>query len=356
VPACGPMQIKQRFHQQRCPECDFSTVPGQIELATHIIGDFMKSLGVDEYHALVAPGSYFPGDDVNGTTQGSYVARVRKLVGVMKGGTTPAPKPFTAAEVLRLIAGPTATVGFGFNQANMSCDGPCRFYTYGVGHGTSADYMHTGDDIEVPRGTTLRTPLAGRVTCVGTQGEVTWEQGCGSFTDTSGGIGNVTVLTDAGLKITFGHCAKALVAYNQRVEAGQPIALSGTNRADHLHLDVVTKRNGAYWLNDPLPTLAAAMSGMSLPTAYADPIDIPQPADFDAWWTATALRDGVKVYQRADPNSPESYRPLRKGEEVEIVYLVIGADNAPWAITRNRRRIPASGLDLSAIPALQGDA
>src|SRR4051794_38278681 len=23
VPACGPMQIKQQYHQQRCPECDF---------------------------------------------------------------------------------------------------------------------------------------------------------------------------------------------------------------------------------------------------------------------------------------------------------------------------------------------
>jgi hypothetical protein len=63
VPACGPMQIKRRYHQQRCPECDFSTIPGQIELATHIIGDTMKQRGKDEYDALVT--TYFPQDDVN---------------------------------------------------------------------------------------------------------------------------------------------------------------------------------------------------------------------------------------------------------------------------------------------------
>jgi hypothetical protein len=93
VPACGPMQIKYPYHRQRCMECDFTTVPGQIELATHIIGDKMKELNTDEYHALVAPGGYFPGDDVNGTTQGSYVARVRKLVAAMERSAVATPTP-----------------------------------------------------------------------------------------------------------------------------------------------------------------------------------------------------------------------------------------------------------------------
>lgn len=88
VPACGPMQIKQQYHQQRCPECDFATVPGQIELATHIIGDTMRSRGKDEYDALVT--TYFPGGDVNGTTQAGYVNHVRSLMATMTGGTTPA--------------------------------------------------------------------------------------------------------------------------------------------------------------------------------------------------------------------------------------------------------------------------
>jgi hypothetical protein len=85
------MQIKQEFHQWRCPECDFKTVPGQIELATHIIGDTMKAQGVDEYGAITSV--YFPSTDVqNGTTQAQYVAKVRSLVATMSG-TTPAPKP-----------------------------------------------------------------------------------------------------------------------------------------------------------------------------------------------------------------------------------------------------------------------
>lgn len=88
VPACGPMQIKYAYHKQRCPECDFSIVPGQIELATHIIGDTMKQRGNDEYDALVT--TYFPQGDVNGTTQKQYVDRVRSLVAIM-GGVTPEP-------------------------------------------------------------------------------------------------------------------------------------------------------------------------------------------------------------------------------------------------------------------------
>jgi hypothetical protein len=123
------------------------------------------------------------------------------------------------------------------------------------------------------------------------------------------------------------------------------VGTSGGMNGPHVHVEVSVQRNGTYWLLDPGPALRAAMGGVPV-TVYADPIDIPQPKEFDQWWTAKAARDGVTVHQRADADSPESYRPLTKGEEVEIVYLVIGADGKPWAITRNRRRIHASALIL----------
>lgn len=96
VPACGPMQIKYEFHDHRCPECDFSTVAGQIELATHIVGMTMLERGRDEYDALKI--TYFPSDDINGTTQKRYLARVRELVEVMEkpasGGDPWRPYPY----------------------------------------------------------------------------------------------------------------------------------------------------------------------------------------------------------------------------------------------------------------------
>lgn len=94
VPACGPMQVKQRFHQWRCPECDFGTVAGQVELAAHIIGMTMREEGIDEYGAFLA--AYFPADDINGTTQREYVTRIRRLIAAMEAdanGTTPPDKP-----------------------------------------------------------------------------------------------------------------------------------------------------------------------------------------------------------------------------------------------------------------------
>lgn len=351
VPACGPMQIKQTYHQQRCPECDFSTVPGQIELATHIIGDTMKARGRDEYDALLT--TYFPGGDINGTTQKAYVDRVRALVAQMQG-TTPAPppnpKPVTEADVLKLIAGPTAYVGFGFNQPNMSCGNsgaePCHFYTYGVNHGTSADYMHTGNDIIIPRGTTVHTPLAGRVVCVGEQGEVVWGEGCGSFTDTSGGVGNVTVLTDAGVKIVFGHCAKSLVSYNQRVTAGQPVALSGTNRSDHLHLDVTIKRNGTYWLVDPLPAIVAALGGASLPEGTADPVDIPQPDSEPPYLIVKAIRK-TPVLQRGNPDSPKILPDLQPGVTFFAQHQVLGVDGRWYWVGRLKGRVAADDTEVA---------
>jgi hypothetical protein len=89
--SCGPMQVKFPIHSWRCPDCNTKTVPGQIELATHIIADTMKANGVDEYGAITSV--YFPTDDVqNGTTQSQYVAKVRSLVATMSG-MTPAPSP-----------------------------------------------------------------------------------------------------------------------------------------------------------------------------------------------------------------------------------------------------------------------
>jgi hypothetical protein len=374
--AWGIMQFKRWIWQPRADAFgyDLNTAAGQIGMAAAILGGAVPGVrGTTPEERFLE--EYYPVRDASGTlcldcrgedghTPRQYLSDMHELMRIINAaaeGTTPAPapdpqpapEPLTEQDVLRLIAGPTAWVSFGFNEANMSCGGPCHFYEYGVGHGTHADHMHPGIDIAVPRGTTLRTPLAGRITCVGNAGEVIWDQGCGYFTDTSGGVGNVTVMTDVGLKLTFGHCAKSLVAYNQRVKAGEAIALSGTNRADHLHLDVVSKRNGQRWLNDPLPTLVAAMRGTPLPISYADPIDIPQPDGFDVWWTVTAKRDGVPVLQRADLESAPTFRPLTKGEEVEVVYFVIGSDGDMYAVTPRKRRIPVSGLDLSSIKEMR---
>lgn len=103
VPACGPMQIKWEYHASKCPECDPNTVEGQIMMAAAILDDGVKNQGYATHRDALF-GIYFPGDDVNGTTQGSYGARVDELQAQMgpytPGGpatptTTPAGGPLT---------------------------------------------------------------------------------------------------------------------------------------------------------------------------------------------------------------------------------------------------------------------
>jgi murein DD-endopeptidase MepM/ murein hydrolase activator NlpD len=359
--AYGIMQFKISLWAPRAAVLGYNltTPAGQIGMAAAILGGDVPGVKGDTPEERFLS-TYYPtpcldcaGED--GHTPRMYLADMHELmrqIDAAASGTTPAPRPRPVEDPIRVIVGgdyPPIDYGFG---SDVGLD----YYAYGVGHGTTRRTQHTGYDVGVPLGTKLFSPINGVVDCVGGRGTPRWGQSCGAYADTiTGGVGNITLYGDSGHKLTLGHCNTALVAPGERVKAGQQVGTSGGMNGPHVHVEVSVERNGTYWLLDPGPALREVMGGEPV-VVYADPIDVPQPAEFDQWWTATAARDGVKVYQRADPHSPESYRPLRKGEEVEIVYLVIGADTALWAITRNRRRIPASGLDLSAIPGLEGDA
>lgn len=74
--SCGPMQIKPNIWGQS------SSVEDQIDKAAKILGDYKaQHPGATDKDALMAV--YFPSDDPNGTTQGSYGAKVDQLVGQM---------------------------------------------------------------------------------------------------------------------------------------------------------------------------------------------------------------------------------------------------------------------------------
>lgn len=72
IPSCGPMQIKPDIWGR------VASVPEQIEQAAKILADGVNS-GQYATHRDALFGIYFPGNDPNGTTQGSYGARVDEL-------------------------------------------------------------------------------------------------------------------------------------------------------------------------------------------------------------------------------------------------------------------------------------
>lgn len=286
VPACGPFQIKWPFHSYRCPECNSKTLDGQAEMAAHIIVMTMIERKLSDFDAFFAV--YFPTHDINGTTQQTYRKHINNRIAQMEkdAGVSPAPtepstpvKNVTPDDVLKIIIGgvPQTAPRFQFGGQNFNNDGsPANFYTYAVGHGEglTRENQHSGTDIFVPLGTRIHTPIGGVVRCVGSSGSGDWGQSCGSFPDTiTGGVGNVTVMTDVGLKLTFGHVGKALVSVGDRVTAGQAVALSGGMLSPHLHLDAVINAPGRvrldiahypgeYFLVDPLPAIAERMGSV----------------------------------------------------------------------------------------------
>ena len=185
----------------------------------------------------------------------------------------------------RIVGGAPYSAPFGFGMPNIDAHGrPVTIYTYGVGHGTDAAHKHTGIDINIPLGTTVYCPLPGVVRWYGNRGSGDWGQGCGAFPDQiTRGVGNVTVLTDAGLKITFGHVNRALVTVGDRVTAWQAVATSGGMIGPHLHLDAsikapervnrsIARNPGDYFLLDPIPAIAG-MLGQGVPApppSFAD--------------------------------------------------------------------------------------
>lgn len=90
--------------------------------------------------------------------------------------------------------------------------------------------MHRGIDIAVPVGDTVRCAFDGKVRIVRNEGR---RKGYGMY---------VVVRHDNGMETVYGHLSKFLVEPNQRLRAGEPLALSGnTGRSTGPHLHFETR-------------------------------------------------------------------------------------------------------------------
>lgn len=266
-PSVGIMQVKPFYWQSILPSADAYDPQGNIRLGAKLMSMFINETGSWE-NAIRQ--RYHPGPSDVGVTPQMYVDTIKALMAELKAArVSPVEPERETRHPLDIITnGAPWTADFGFGMPNVDENGnPLNLYSYGVGHGTTAANQHTGIDVNLPLGTVLFSPLPGAVRCVGENGQGDWGQGCGSFADTiTGGVGNVTILTDEGLKLTFGHVNHALVSVGQRVEAGQPVATSGGMFGPHLHLDVAIRApervnhaiaifGGDYFLLDPVPAL-----------------------------------------------------------------------------------------------------
>lgn len=306
VPACGPMQIKWEYHAHKCPTCDPNTVEGQIMMAAAILDDGVKNGGyATHYDALF--GIYFPGDDGNGTTQGSYGARVQELMAQMgeytPGGPTTPIEPGGGGQVPVPPGGvpPTGGTDVPINQniptpntadskfpgsapnmepvAQMTPETVSYLETMAPGAAQGAlnnDYgyksqgpryycnyvnwqcdMHTGLDVPLGQNQEYNGLVSGQVVCVGGATSASYDGApyqCGSYdTDDGTGIGNITVRTPKGAYVTYGHTQTNYVQMDQQVTPGQPIGTAGYANGYHVHLEVRLPigNGGEYLMVDP---------------------------------------------------------------------------------------------------------
>jgi murein DD-endopeptidase MepM/ murein hydrolase activator NlpD len=291
-------------------------------------------------------------DTVNGTSGLTYRDTLNKLI---KEQEAFAPPDIISA----IVSGAKYTANFGFNMPNIDINGvPQNYYHYGVGHGTNAAHMHTGLDIVVPLRTPIKTPLSGVVRCVGNAGSGDWGQGCGAFRDDFlGGPGNITIMSDAGYKLTFGHMGGSNVRVGERVSAWQNIGVSGGMVGPHIHLDVTENRGGSYWLLDPIPTIARAL-GQQVPPpppTYATPRPVPQPGDFDTNATVIATTDNVPVLQRADRSSAATNKPLAKGDDFSSSLMARGNDGKWYWISSRGSRVPIEDTNVAEVLGIESE-
>lgn len=266
----GMTQIKPKLWGFMAPTADPYTPDGNIHLASAFLADRLDARGqkIEE----VIRRDYFPSNDPNGTTQNEYIDTFRALMAEVK--PTPIPGIPPADPLATMFRGKQGIITYGFGSPGA---GP--WYSYGANHGLNASgTQHTGDDVPLPYGSPIYAPLSGRVTCVGDAGTPTWGQSCGAYNDTGDappgsakkGVGNITLNTDAGIKIVFGHCRTSNFRPGDRVMAGQQIGTSGGQNGPHCHLEVAVDapskvppgdraRGVTYWLVNPLPAIKAAM-------------------------------------------------------------------------------------------------
>jgi murein DD-endopeptidase MepM/ murein hydrolase activator NlpD len=244
-------------------------------------------------------------------------------------GEPPNPPPPRRDPIEIIVGGPVPPISYGWRA-----DAGLHYYRYG--HGTNRETEHTGLDIPLECGALLYTPFAGVVDCVGAAGTARWGQGCGAYADVDGGgAGNVTILLDAQyqgspVKLTLGHCRQAFVRPGDRVSAGQRVATVGSMNGCHVHVETSVQRNGTYWLVDPRLALGGSATG-----GYPPRLPFTEPAR-----TITVTpRPGAKIYQRADPASPEVSEPFAAGETFESGILTLGTDGEWWFVGTRHGRV-----------------
>ncbi len=296
-PSVGELQVKPQLWQSVLPDADAYDQAGNIRLGATLMARFVRETG--SWQRAIET-KYHPGTSGAGVTPQHYTRCIAGLIREIEAaGTTPVPKPKPGPPAKPvdplsvIVGGRPYTAEYGFDD-----QGPAYYSYFDRRHGndTDDDTSHPGVDVVVPLGTPLYCPAAGVVTCVGSRGTPTWGQGCGYYADTiTGGVGNISVLLDGGVKLVLGHSKHCYANPGDRVAAGQKIGLSGGMNGPHIHVETAVKgaQTGEYWIVEPVAALRSLMQG-AVPDKPAEPPAIGLPV-------RVAIADGAGANRPRTP-------------------------------------------------------
>lgn len=157
--------------------------------------------------------------------------------------------------------------------------------------------MHYGLDVKVYVGDTIRAAFDGKVRIVKDQGR---RRGYGKY---------VVIRHDNGLETVYGHLSKQLVVENERVKAGEPIALGGnTGRSTGSHLHFETRFLG-------MPINPAFMFDFEKQDVVADSYTFHKAKDIPG--TARSLAAGNGMFYKVKRGDTLSRIASRQGISVK---------------------------------------
>lgn len=233
-----------------------------------------------------AASNYFTGDPNAYTTGGTdsagkpastYVANMLALWHELDGSSgisqDPASPGYGTQSTTGAVVGQMATI-YGSTPAHVSfefgAEGGPDLYGYGTSYGLNGT-QHTGVDIGMAVGSNLYAPMAGTVTCSGTNngtgatGVNPQGTGCSAYNDWEGqGNGRIEIELDNGTVIILGHTSTSSVHPGQHVTAGELLGTSGGMNGPHVHVEVrVPDKSTAsgYRIVDPSTVLGGGPAG-----------------------------------------------------------------------------------------------
>lgn len=273
---CGLMQTGSGSWINNYQHAYNLTPEGNIYYGVQELANWFKATGSSNWEDAAA--AYFSGYNYNKPwvsdghyTVGDYRAHIARNLATLNAAGGGGGGNFTggSSQAFNAITGGTGSISQGFGLTDWAMGGGRGMYGYSSSYTPGGAYGgHIGIDVGVPMGTTLYSPVSGRVVVSG---------GSGFYYNTEAGRylpnqGELKIKLSNGDELILGHMSQINVPVGTVVQAGQAVGRSGYPSGPHVHVEYRQYNPGAgtstgYVAVDPRTILGGMIPGLTGGTA-----------------------------------------------------------------------------------------